>query len=315
MMARWEPLSLTITALNSTIDASMARMPNRVGSAERFRLTGMPLFVRRWRRQPPAPLHTHECSELVVVLGGGALHRLGSRVHPIRAGDVFVVHPEVQHGYRAVAGLDIVNVVFDRTFFAARLSELRALPGFRALLDLEPNARWRSGSPHALRLDAAELSEVEPLLTALQRELREQRSGYRELATAHFVQLLVVLSRAYESRPAAAATRLLRIAALARRIDEDPAAEVRIDDLAASCGLSRSALIRAFRAAVGTTPIDYAIRQRVRAGAALLRTSDLGVTVIALRVGFGDGNYFSRQFRRVMGTTPRAYRLARAEPG
>jgi AraC-like DNA-binding protein len=280
----------------------------RVSSSERFRLTGMPLFVRRLRRHQAASLHTHECSELVVVLGGRASHRDAAGGHGIRAGDVFVIHPGTRHGYAEVDGLDLVNVVFDRDHFAARLGELRALPGVRVLLDLEPSARRRSRIAPALTLAPAELAEVEPLLTGLQRELTAQRGGYRELATAHFVHLLVVLARAYEARPAASAKRLLRIAAIVRRLEEDPAAPVSVARLAADCGLSPSALIRAFTAAVGTTPIDYVIRQRVRLGAALLRTTGRSVTDIALGVGFGDGNYFSRQFRRVMGTTPRAYR-------
>src|SRR4051812_787347 len=108
----------------------------RIPSAERFRLTGMPLFVRRLRRHQATPLHTHECSELVIVLGGRATHRDGAGGHAIRAGDVFAVHPGTGHGYAAVDGLDLVNVVFDRDHFAARLDGLHALAGFRALLDL-----------------------------------------------------------------------------------------------------------------------------------------------------------------------------------
>ncbi len=274
----------------------------------------MPLFVRRWRRHQEAELHTHECSELVVVLGGRASHRDAAGSHPIAAGDVFVVHPGVRHGYAASDRLDLVNVVFDRAHFAAPLESLRDLAGFRALFDLEPTARQSAGVAPALSLPAAALGAVESLLVQLQRELEGKAPGYRELACAHFVHLLVVLARSYESRPQAAAKRLLRIAAVVRQLEEQPAAPATISSLAASCGLSPSALIRAFAAAVGTTPIDFAIRQRVRLGATLLRTTARGITSIAFDAGFQDGNYFSRQFRRVMGMSPRAYRARRGGP-
>ncbi len=285
-----------------------------ISSKARFRLSGMPLFVRRWRRHQGAELHTHECSELVVVLGGRATHRDAAGSHAIAAGDVFVVHPGVRHGYAGSRSLDLVNVVFDRAHFAARLESLRPLAGFRALFDLEPTARQRAGVTPALSLSAAALGAVEPLLGLMQRELEGKAPGYRELASAHFVHLLILLARSYESEPPLAARRLLRIAAVVSQLEEHPGERVTIRALARSCGLSPSALIRAFTAAVGTTPIDFAIRQRVRLGATLLRASGRSITSIAFEVGFQDGNYFSRQFRRVMGTTPRAYRARRKDP-
>jgi len=282
-------------------------------SAVRYKATGMPLFVKRWRRQQTSPLHTHEFSELVIILAGQAIHLDQSARYRIRAGDVFVIHPNVCHGYSEVESLDIINVVFDRDHFTKSLDELRALPGFRVLFDLEPRARQQSHLRPALTLSIAELGSMETLLTALQEELAQQRRGYRQIATAYFVQILVLLSRSYESKPAASIHRLLRIAAVMRQLEERPQEPVTISSLAASCKLSESALIRAFTAAVGTTPIDYVIRQRIRLGASLLESTERSVTDIAFHVGFLDSNYFSRQFRRIMGTTPRAYRSGRSQ--
>ena len=80
------------------------------------------------------------------------------------------------------------------------------------------------------------------------------------------------------------------------------------DDLISLTGLSASTLNRAFRRAVGLPPLAYHRRLRMRRAADLLRTTDLSVTDIADRTGFDDANYFARQFRRVMGSSPSAYR-------
>jgi AraC-like DNA-binding protein len=278
------------------------RLPSivRLNSAERFRSTGMPLFVKRWRHHQDSPLHTHECSELVLILAGEAVHLNQDSQYRIHAGDVFVIHPDVCHGYSESDSLDIINIVFDRDHFATRLEELREFPGFRVLFDLEPLARQRSELRPTLSLSMSELGPIESTLTALQRELAQQRSGYRQIATAYFIQLLVMLSRSYESKPAASVQRLLRIARVVRQLEEQPQEPVTIRALAASCGLSESALIRAFSVAVGTTPI--------RLGASLLETTGRSVTEIAFTSGFSDSNYFARQFHRIMGATPRAYR-------
>ena len=59
---------------------------------------------------------------------------------------------------------------------------------------------------------------------------------------------------------------------------------------------------------MGVSPIDYLIRLRIRKAAELLCDDGTKVTEAAFRVGFADGNYFSRQFRRVTGLTPGEYR-------
>ncbi|MEN8255253.1 MAG: AraC family transcriptional regulator [Verrucomicrobiota bacterium] len=44
----------------------------------------------------------------------------------------------------------------------------------------------------------------------------------------------------------------------------------------------------------------------------LLRGTDLSITEIAMEFGFGDSNYFARQFRRALGESPRSFRTKKA---
>lgn len=61
---------------------------------------------------------------------------------------------------------------------------------------------------------------------------------------------------------------------------------------------------------MGTSPVDYVLRRRVTAACALMRGPSLNLTRVAIQAGFSDGNCFSRQFKRVMGQSPREYRLS-----
>ena len=56
------------------------------------------------------------------------------------------------------------------------------------------------------------------------------------------------------------------------------------------------------------TPIDYLIKIRIEYAARLLRSSSLSVMEIAEKTGFVDSNYFTKQFRKIMGNSPRTYR-------
>jgi two-component system response regulator YesN len=62
---------------------------------------------------------------------------------------------------------------------------------------------------------------------------------------------------------------------------------------------------------MGETYIEYLTRLRISAAKQLLsRSGDVYVRDVALQVGYPDARYFSQVFKRVVGTTPRAYQRA-----
>jgi AraC family transcriptional regulator, transcriptional activator FtrA len=81
-----------------------------------------------------------------------------------------------------------------------------------------------------------------------------------------------------------------------------------VDDLAGRAMLSPRSFARRFRAATGTTPMQWLPRQRVLHAQRLLETSDLSVDRVAEQCGFGTATALRVHFRRVVGTTPTAYR-------
>jgi transcriptional regulator GlxA family with amidase domain len=81
-----------------------------------------------------------------------------------------------------------------------------------------------------------------------------------------------------------------------------------VDDMAARALLSPRSFARRFRAATGTTPMQWLLRQRVLHAQRLLETTDLAVDRVAERCGFGTATALRVHFRRVVGTTPMAYR-------
>ena len=80
--------------------------------------------------------------------------------------------------------------------------------------------------------------------------------------------------------------------------------------LAARAGMSPRSFARRFKQATGLAPLDWLLRQRVRRAQDLLETSDLPIERIGERCGFGAPETLRHHFRRVLGTTPSAYRRA-----
>ena len=90
--------------------------------------------------------------------------------------------------------------------------------------------------------------------------------------------------------------------------ENDQTSPITVENLLPVAGMSQSTLMRTFQRVFQRSPIDYLIRLRVQKASELLADREQRITDIALACGFNDSNYFSRQFRRVTGATPREYR-------
>jgi transcriptional regulator GlxA family with amidase domain len=86
--------------------------------------------------------------------------------------------------------------------------------------------------------------------------------------------------------------------------------ELTLAGIAAHAGMSTRTLNRRFREQTGTTPLQWLHRERVRRAQYLLENTTHPVDRIASEVGFGSPTAFRERFKRVVGTSPNAYRSA-----
>jgi transcriptional regulator GlxA family with amidase domain len=143
----------------------------------------------------------------------------------------------------------------------------------------------------------------------LEKELNERTNGFKLIATAAFMQIVGYLSRYYARAKNSDSRALLRIGAAISHLEANYREPVALDQLAQIAHMSNRNFVRSFQAAIGSSPIAYLIQLRVNRAAALLSHTELTITEIAFQAGFNDSNYFSRQFRKLLGVTPGQYRL------
>ncbi|WP_245313718.1 helix-turn-helix domain-containing protein [Bradyrhizobium elkanii] len=91
-------------------------------------------------------------------------------------------------------------------------------------------------------------------------------------------------------------------------VGTDLCRDMTVSDLAAVTGLSQFHFIRAFKEAVGLSPYQYILSERVRRAKELLSMHSLSISEVALAVGFSDNVQLNRVFRRFVGLTPTAFR-------
>jgi LacI family transcriptional regulator len=84
--------------------------------------------------------------------------------------------------------------------------------------------------------------------------------------------------------------------------------EIDVDRVAHEVGLSRRVLENRFRQHLGRAPKAEITRVRIERAKALLTRTDQTIESITHKCGFASPTYFTRAFRREVGTTPHAYR-------
>jgi transcriptional regulator GlxA family with amidase domain len=97
---------------------------------------------------------------------------------------------------------------------------------------------------------------------------------------------------------------------LLRWMEDNAAKDLTLEGIAARAGMSTRTLNRRFREQTGTTPLQWLHRARVRQAQYLLEATSHPVDRIASQVGFGSPTAFRDRFKRVVGTSPYAYRCA-----
>ncbi len=273
-----------------------------------FHPDGFPLAVERRDPQEPFGPHAHEFSEIVLITGGRGWHVTGKERWALSAGDVFVISGARPHHYRDIKDLTLVNILFEPENLRMGLVDLQALPGYHALFTLESAWRKRNQFRNRIHLSPKDMAVVMGYVDQLESELKSRAPAFGFFATAAFMQVVGFLSRCCSQSRDPDSRALLRIAEAITHLEVHLDEPLNLDELATMARMSRRNFLRAFRAAMGNSPIAYLINLRINRAAAMLRRDEHSITEIAFRSGFEDSNYFTRQFRKVLGVSPRTYR-------
>jgi AraC family transcriptional activator of mtrCDE len=185
---------------------------------------------------------------------------------------------------------------------------------YGATIDLFPSLV----APIVEQFDATD--QLDHKLRAALDELVAQEVGAGAMATALLKQVLVALLRRSLSSINTWVERFTvlgdpQIARAFAEMTARPAAPHRVETLARTAGLSRSAFMARFGASFTKSPMAVLRDLRMRQAALLLTTSRFTLDQVAARVGYTSRSSFVRAFRTVYGCNPSDYKATAAEIG
>ncbi|MFI6944078.1 AraC family transcriptional regulator [Streptomyces sp. NPDC050418] len=148
------------------------------------------------------------------------------------------------------------------------------------------------------------------LLPLLEEEILRDEPG-QDVVLDRLLDLLLITSlRAWFARPDASPPAWYKalgdpvVGAALRLIQDDPAHPWTVAELATKAGVSRAALARRFTELVGDPPMAYLTAWRLALAADLVRDTDLTLSSIARKVGYGSPFALSTAFKRAYGVSP-----------
>lgn len=181
-------------------------------------------------------------------------------------------------------------------------------PGFRVQL-----LRYRIPENTLLYPRAAEF--ISGLFRKTEAAFFSNEPFREDLLEAYTTEFLVRFSRAIAEEnysPAVSRADREKMQNLRHTVLSDPEKHWTVPQMASLASVSASHLHALYRAVFGTSPMRDLIEARIRyAQSLLLSGSDLPVTEVAEHSGYADPYHFIRQFKRITGETPAAYRRAR----
>ncbi len=213
-------------------------------------------------------------------------------------------------------------------FFAQEGHEYRVMPGEVFLVQLDRDNEFSTGpEKHCHRLacsikgrnlngilqttgiyekDVINLNDsktFEKLMRDCIKVMKNRRPGFRKRASTLAYQLLLELENSImrESRP--------ELLVRAIEIMENHLSQrLSLSGLAELLNSSRSSLNRVFQMSFQQSPIDYFIQLKMDAAKSMLTNTHMQIQEIASRVGYDNALYFSTEFKKRIGLSPRQFR-------
>lgn len=260
------------------------------------------------------PLHCHDFCELVFITQGSGIHVAEGLKFQLEAGDVFVLKEKQYHAFKVKdQKLTVVNIKYDATHYAHIFHNLDQLAGFNLLFKLEPLYREEYVFDSHLRLNEVQLNHALSIINEISEEYKEQVEGYQTMVDLLFTQLVVYISRSYSQSVQQQDNNMLNMGEVLSYINRHYAETIRLEQLAAKANMSVNHFLRMFKVVTGQSPIGFLLQTRLEKAKEIIRNSSLPISQIAYQCGFQDSNYFSRQFKKHFGISPREFRSGRTK--
>ncbi|MEF9918661.1 MAG: AraC family transcriptional regulator [Eubacterium sp.] len=251
--------------------------------------------------------HIHEFSQLTIVTGGRGKIIVNHHEKNLTEGCAYVIGSFTPHYLADVEDLEFINILFQADDLMKSAGTLKENLGFQTLFVLQASLNENQDLTNMVHLLFDELNYISEICDHLLEEVNHLESGYEIMVQSYFLILITFLSRIYEKNQSVD-TKYQKFQKVMTYLEKHYNESISIEALAELAFLSERQFRRLFKEKYGLSPKQYCMNLQMKEACYLLKTSDFSINVISEKTGFDDANYFSRQFKKQIGYTPKEYR-------
>jgi len=253
-------------------------------------------------------MHFHNCVELGFChTGEGIIEFDDDTTVAFKAGDCTIIPRHLPHTTYSSEGTKSLWSYIFIDFKSLLTDYLIQIPDNHTLL-LDDISRENCV------INRDEFADVFALCQSLLDEIRQRRDDWGAVFKSTAVALLFRIKRMYHTLKVTKRTndqpvnQCFELRDAIHYIQDHYMKKITVNELANLCHLSENHFRRLFLTAMGTSPLSYINFIRINQACILLSTSNQNVLSVANSVGFNSIASFNRNFKDILGASPRDYR-------
>ncbi len=240
--------------------------------------------IEKKRIKRPVGMHLHTYYELEIVLSGTGEQNLNGTVYPLGSDSVYFLTPIDFHSVTPKGAMEIVNISFDETLLSPQLR----------LLFMNRRDNYIFPAQKTLRY-----------LVELLQEEQSRKDEHSELCCRDLLEVLLYTIARGKGREYTGSTQVHRsMQYLFRHFREDISLEL----VAAQSGYTPNYFSYLFHEITGEKFVDFLGNLRLNYCKMLLLSTDLSITEVAEKSGFGSASAMYRRLYKAIGLSPTEFR-------
>lgn len=258
---------------------------------------------------PVAP-HWHYYLELIYVKDGSIEVHSENEEHIVTTGEMIIFYPKTVHSFflidnqpASLAGikLDINSMTFTSNYTPKLASIFKTAE--------------KKHAPIIISSSFISYHKIDQLFYNSISEIEQMDYGYDIVIFAHLYELLILIVRFWQQNGFTIDSETFSeeenydIFNILPYISDHLDSNLRVRDIAASCGLSYSYFAKRFQAVYGKSCKEYIEDMRVYKAEELLLFTDFDLTYISQITGFSDCSHMIKSFKERKKITPKQFRM------
>lgn len=248
--------------------------------------------------------HTHEYFQIYYIAKGSLTHHIENTSSELRQGDMFIIPPKMMHYISPAPDTVFYAFSFMPDFFNEANTNTKLVTLFLR------NLRASQSILPKVSIDAKDIRYIESVLERMLDEFNRKDFGFGELIYAYAVLLVAVLARNYfkqNTPPEYFDNSKQFVLHCIEYIESNFADQITLDEMSKRSAMSKNSFCALFYKLTGHTFHQHLNLCRIKKATEYIKEG-YKITAIYGLCGYSDFSTFYRNFKKIIGLSPNAYK-------